>query len=685
MIITRPSGDAPKHARKSSLTRRGSHPSLSPRPPGAAPKSASKQTPRRPASADRRGDRKLSFVDCTLNQVRDAIVSADPEWRFNVGFWETLLTGEHVSKSKPLLNRTLTFWTEVFNKWQDHERSPERKIPSGILSGSELQPILVLSKGNFRGVIELFDPEGGRRLDLEGYSDSTMGAVRIPMLLLCAAGVLSTRLISSAHKLRFLVSLVDQGDAGALDKDAFAIFIRTFCQGLSIMFGIPSSVMLKDADAHRAAQQLFQRIGDVAKTKELKLGPDGALTVETIHAWCCGSLADEDPIALPYHLALERFCPTRHGDFSDEFEETLFEFSLSHVKPTVIPKGTKTPAGCKVLSRGEVVLARDLLRHAVDTGIIRLGDREFNGFMKSRGAKIVPSVRDWYLDALEKLSEEHRRVGNEFAAQSIDASIDVFKFIRKLSPKTLPKHMRMYDVWLAEYDKAKKDQETLLHLATAVDEFKTNQAKPLLSEDEQVLIKEQFRLMDSDRDGLVTVEDIMDDWACSEEQASPALKYFDVCSDGYLDEHEFMRMMCPDEYRVPEMTGLAREMFGKLLVSFAAEQQGAVDVVQSKFESKSHPAEGAKGVVPASALPLVPEEQLQAWNDVFDGLDRDDDNTVQVKDLECSGLLATAVCYSIAGTIDPSNPTGFTRDSFLAAMCKAHGYRRQYTTSSKES
>merc|ERR1711881_346828 len=122
--------------------------------------------------------------------------------------------------------------------------------------------------------------------------------------------------------------------------------------------------------------------------------------------WCCGNMADDDPLALPYHLALERFCPTRHGDFSDEFEETLHKFVLSHTEPVTIPQGIKTPAGCKILSRGEVVLARDILRHAIDTGIIRLGDREFNRFMKMRGARIVAKERDWFLNALEKVYEE---------------------------------------------------------------------------------------------------------------------------------------------------------------------------------------------------------------------------------------------------------------------------------------
>lgn len=89
--------------------------------------------------------------------------------------------------------------------------------------------------------------------------------------------------------------------------------------------------------------------------------------------------------------------------------------------------------------------------------------------------------------------------------------------------------------------------------------------------------------------------------------------------------------------------------------------------------------------MPDSALPLVPDELLQQWNDVFDGLDRDDDDTVNVRDLEASGLLATGVCYAIAAMIDPANPTGFTRAGFLSAMCGAHGYRKTVDRTSVQS
>merc|ERR1719271_644193 len=139
------------------------------------------------------------------------------------------------------------------------------------------------------------------------------------------------------------------------------------------------------------------------------------------------------------------------------------------------------------------------------------------------------------------------------------------------------------------------------------------------------MLKTQFEELDTDGDGLVTLQDLMDGWEWSEEQVLDVLKSYDLRADGCLDEFEFKKMMCPDQYRMPEMAGLAREMFGKLLVSHAMETKDAVAEVQSKYcnSSSQGSLEGrrtsATKKAPQAALPVVPEDLLQQWNDVFDG------------------------------------------------------------------
>jgi len=524
----------------------------------------------------------------------------------------------------------------------------------------------------------LFDPEGLKKVQTEGFTDRTLQQVKVPMPELIAAGLLGTQLIATKHKLNFLFGLVDCDDTGWLTEEQMGTYIKAFVRGVGMMFDVPHEILPRNADSLRVAQRLFERIhrviAAIGKGEEAEKAREGVrdgISAETLINWVYGDFSEEDPLALPYRLAIARFCPSRNKDLTDEYDDSFGEFAISHSERVEIPPIPVTPVGCKLLTRAEVIMARDLYRYAMDSGIMRVGDRTFDKFIQLRGTTIHPGRRDWYLNGLSKIADDMRMEDGRVVKP------DFFAYLRKLQPHALPKHLRMYDVWCMEYDELKKEEEVMETVESAASQFVETAKKPFLPADEVEILRKQFYELDVTRDGFLDLDDIQRGWGWSDEQIRDALKTFDVGCDGMLDEDEFLRMMCPPEYRLPEMSGFAREMFGKLIVEEQKARRGLLSKRKGSFLGEDSGDDGP-APAPASALPVVPEDLLESWGDIFDALDQDDDEMVYVRDLETSGLLSTGVCYFIAGLIDPSNPEGFDRDAFLNAMCKSHGYSRAF-------
>lgn len=616
-------------------------------------------------------------MDVTISQIRAAIAVADPSWHFNTVFWRTILAGQPSKSFKPLMNRTLAYWVEVFNKWQEKRRERKSCSRDGHfdLSGLDVQKMLFLSKGNIVLIASLFDPDGHRRLKSEGTTASVLGKVKVPMLELIAAGILASQLISTRHKINFLFGLVDCDDSGCLNEEQLANFIKAFVRGVGMMFDVPAEILPRHADSVRVAQRLFERIhrlvaikGTGKEADKAKDGVRDGISTETMQNWVYGTLSEDDPLALPYRLAIARFCPSRHKDMADEYDETLGDFLLSHSSRVEIPDVPGTPTGVRIFTRAEVILARDLFEYAMELGMMHVGEHTFHKFIKLRGSKIHPMKRDWYLDALTEVVEEMRIIdGNPIKP-------DFFDYLRKLSPKALPKHLRMYDVWCTEYDEITREEESMMSIDEAASQFVENAKKPFLPADELAMLQKQFRDLDFSKNGLIDVSELAMGWGWSDDYTIRTLKAFDIGCDSMLDEDEFLRMMCPPEYKLPCMGGFARDMFGKLLVEESKSRQSDLERRRSSFLGDANAVPLA--LPPESVLPPPPDELMEQWCDIFDGLDQDDDDVVHVRDLESSGLLSTAVCYFIAGLIDPSNPDRFDRDAFLNAMCKSHGYAR---------
>lgn len=544
------------------------------------------------------------------------------------------------------------------------------------VSGVQLRDCMFLSNAHLKNVIRLFDREGFMRMELAASSSDSLSKVHIPVGPLLSAGIMLSALISTHHKLRFLMSFADRNDDGALSQEEFTRFLKNFTLGLGGAYGAPAAVLPTRADIATVAGRLFKRI--LAITKHGDGVPCDALPFEKIQEWCIGTVSDEDPMALPYRLSFERHCPQRVGnDLMDEFDTSLSNFTLTYTSPLPVMEDSSDVHSGDLLTRAEVILARDVFTHAKGIGRLGLTKAEMHKFVVEAGRGGDTTARKMLegLDKLVKLFCKPAIMMQHGGAPTTDR-VGLFDYFRALCPQARPKHLRMFDVWLEEYTDYQHEVEELHDLTEGVKTFVNNDNKPVLPPEEQKRIEEEFNRLDVYGKGFVSLHDVVRAWHMDMEAAMHTIGQYSSSGDACLDKESFLRMMCPDTYRLPTMAGFAREVFGKVLFQEASELEASVEQTQNRYARRASCPEPLASL-PLSALPVVPSDTLDRWNDVFDDLDRDDDDRVQVRDLECSGLLSTTVCYCIARLIDPGDKTGFAREGFIAAMCKAHGYRRK--------
>jgi len=164
------------------------------------------------------------------------------------------------------------------------------------------------------------------------------------------------------------------------------------------------------------------------------------------------------------------------------------------------------------------------------------------------------------------------------------------------------------------------------------------------------------------------------------------LRKYDVSNDGFIDFHEFVAMMCPTEYRPPEMCGFDQEVLGSLVKMRAARMRSGLDQQVALYESPADAkAEGVrKSEMPASMRPEVPEETWAAWNSVFDRVDNDGDNTISDAELRSSMLLSQDVCEQLIASTRAEGKLGIPRRDFLLSLLDFYKCRRPAFVMMKE-
>eukprot|EP00747_Dinoflagellata_sp_TGD_P183156 gnl/TRDRNA2_/TRDRNA2_37871_c0_seq1.p1 gnl/TRDRNA2_/TRDRNA2_37871_c0~~gnl/TRDRNA2_/TRDRNA2_37871_c0_seq1.p1 ORF type:complete len:688 (-),score=107.52 gnl/TRDRNA2_/TRDRNA2_37871_c0_seq1:140-2203(-) len=655
----------------------------------------------------------MTFVDCTVKDIQDAVATETTDWTPHSHFWTQVLLNQVSADFKQLENQTLSFWMKFYNSWQALN-GYGAEAPDTV-DGNFLIQSLKLSKHYLSTLVALFDPNSAKRFQAQGITQRSLSHVAVHPVEVITAGVILSKLITTEHKISVMLGLFDLQDSGSLDELQFGDFINTFVRGISAAFGIPNAVA--SGTPQRVADLFFKRIS-VQSAKRIKAaymevsgsdqkaavvqlvrerqkaskneagraprdkGTGGNSRVNgrqripfcTLSEWLTGD--HSDPLALPFSLLLARFSSARRGGFTDEFVGDKC-FRLSHREPIAIPdEGTRKdgPAFQSITQR-EVLFAREVFRllpKFCSDGLVRSPGYDFLSECSCAAA------RKFGVDDREqqRVYEAFLQVTEDFRFQAYQ-SVDFYDLLRKLCPVGHPKHLRMFESWCITYDNVVNKQEGL---EEALGTFQENESKPVIPGDEIANLKREFRRFDRRGSGSVDTYDV----ALEYQMPAEVLARFSSTGDGYIDEDAFVAMMCPAEYRIPQMAGESRDCFGALLEfelqkvrRGVAEYHDAAGVKQKRRRpSLTDDKRQSSLERPELTYPIVEDEKWHQWNAIFDRLDTDGDNKVSSTNLENSGIVSATVSSYITSIIDPTCEHTFTREGFLAAMLESHKVRR---------
>ncbi|CAE7925766.1 unnamed protein product, partial [Symbiodinium necroappetens] len=489
--------------------------------------------------------RRLSFINCSVNQIESAIQTEWADWRFNGDFWSTILTGDPAVEFRVLSNRTLEYWVRTYNRWQDMGRR-SKSAPPNRADLVELEQILNMPRHRLKDICKLFDYQGWKKLDAEGMSPAVLQRVKIPVVSLMTAGVMLSQIIAPKHKMRFNFGMADLDDSRTLDEGEFVNFITAFIRGLGAAFGISQKdgvmpsldaireigrrlynrISAKAAEAlvkisrtaskeTRAAliQAIKERQQHFAKaaSMERQLSVDEVLEEEqpptsiprapskhvecvavrqvlnfaTIEAWCFREY--KDPLALPYALAFERFCARGSGaDLCSRRVSTQVMLPSWHEWHLSHTEAVELP---KELD------SRDDAKLPARWQVLFLRD-VFN-YCKSEGSfqltfsdleyglrrSLTPDLWDLVSDAMRKMSDETR------------GAATFFHFLKKAYPGCQPKHLATFQDWCNQYDELQRRSAEMDVLTEAAALFEKKNAMPILPVDDQARLEKEFEEM----------------------------------------------------------------------------------------------------------------------------------------------------------------------------------------------
>merc|ERR1719343_730885 len=89
--------------------------------------------------------------------------------------------------------------------------------------------------------------------------------------------------------------------------------------------------------------------------------------------------------------------------------------------------------------------------------------------------------------------------------------------------------------------------------------------KPILPAEDILSLKKRFQDVDRDGSGFISAEELQPELGVDMDSVRELLAENDISGDALLDEDEYIQMMCPPDYRLPQMSGLARDLLGKVV------------------------------------------------------------------------------------------------------------------------
>ncbi|CAE7640030.1 unnamed protein product [Symbiodinium sp. CCMP2592] len=534
--------------------------------------------------------RRLSFINCSVNQIESAIQTEWADWRFNGDFWSTILTGDPAIEFRVLSNRTLEYWVRTYNRWQDMGRR-SKSAPPNRADLVELEQILNMPRHRLKDICKLFDYQGWKKLDAEGMSPAVLQRVKIPVVSLMTAGVMLSQIIAPKHKMRFNFGMADLDDSRTLDEGEFVNFITAFIRGLGAAFGISQKdgVMPSLEAIREIGRRLYNRISAKAAealvkisrtaSKETRAALIQAIKERQQHFAKAASLErqlsvdevleeEQPPTSMPRtpskHVecvavrqvlnfatieagnrlegpSLEKLLHLLSASMDARNQKqspsTLLSDDFAAEDPLALPYALAFERFC-ARGSGAVLFLRDVFNYCKSEGSFQLtfSDLEY-GLRRS----LTPDLWDLVSDAMRKMSDEIR------------GPATFFHFLKKAYPGCQPKHLATFQDWCNQYDELQRRSAEMDLLTEAAALFEKKNAMPILPVDDQARLEKEFEEMDMFGTGCVEVAAIQRRWDWDEQMTRDIIAKYDLSEDGCLDKGDFLRMMCPDGFRLPSM------------------------------------------------------------------------------------------------------------------------------------
>lgn len=591
--------------------------------------------------------KKLSFAQSSVAQVHEMVPEGDI-YEFRQLFWDDALGSQPCFEFRQIQNNDIHYWISVFYKWSTQRLEGKMQV---MVDVQELKTLLSLMQSTALGLCKIFDPAGVEMLEERGMSVANQKKVRVNIIEVMTSGVILSKLISQHHKLIFLYGLFDFNGDGLLSEVQFATFLKVFYNSLSAVLSISKSDWPPTEQVKERAATIF---------KEIDTNSNGSIELDELVNWTIGDNSNSNPNSVFYKLLLKRFSAERFGSSVDMYDEGITNFRLNWQKPR-LPKcsnicpvhKTKTGPQCSILSREEVITAKSFYEELRGIGkkAIYAEKTESSGQSlripgRSEFQKIVNS-------AMISLAEKNN-----------DDTFDLTTLLRVLCPCAQARHIKMFLNWCEQHDKYVAMQQNFVLIEKSEESLREHSKKPAVPQEVLNSLEREFKRIGG-RGGRLTAQDLSKAWGWTMDEVEEHLEKFDINGDNFIDQLEFMEMMCPPEYRLEMDDVVLGDLFAKWLKT-----EG--DTYRTILHSKDKAADIDEWLQPACLLPPAPEHLLHVWEEAFSSIDRDRSGTIEAKELRC--VVSDDCSVLICQLLNKDTADSFTLEDFLAAMSDVHGY-----------
>lgn len=610
--------------------------------------------------------RKMSFAECTVEDALQASYALKAVSQgFHQNFWVRVLTGSFQKDAALLQHLTLRFWVHAFNV---HARS---RLAGGVkgmdMTGTELQQILRMSPRNTSFVVRLLNPMAPPPFSSAAQEiDAWLGKVRVSFLLVCVAGVVCSKAVSALQTVHFIFELFDFDGSEDLTSQEFGLAFRSLVNAFQRIFGLRDQDCISSEAIASWADEVYRNI---AKEMQIKLGPRTGLGFETLSRWLFGS---SHGLALPWRYALLRFSSDRYGAVADSFDESLNELRLDWKDPQDLESQQPCPVhgesryDCSFLSRQEVVRALRMFNELQEDGVMNLAEA------RAHGGAALPRVPGEKLTTGVQEDNDFQRLLLEINLKNLPKRVDFREFLGAICPCATAKEQSLFAHWTQQHERYELIRANKELFTRVRDMHEQHSQKPVLPEEERNALVKAFRHADRDGDGLVGIDELVVAGLLTGDIASEVVQQHDVNGDLMLDSEEFVRLMCPDEYR--HGMDSANDELEALFETWLVHHQDIAVRLESAEEAERLATTATMSQQMADMdLEVAPLEKIEVWRTLFRQLDIDGSGGVTVHELRkrSNAELADAVAKLMGG-----EDAIITEQEFLEAACLVQNYKR---------